>query len=212
MNIHNHAKHVTESLGLLQEQVLRIEPSDHLPVQHQVALALLRFAFDHATFITLNLHDRGSSSAGPCLALLRPMDEAMLRGAWFAFCATESQARSFRETGKIPRAKTLAKALEARSPFNTSHPFSQKHKDMRNHLNDFVHGGKSIVNAYLAGRGVGAAFSEKDIHKVLSYTEIAAMVVIQLVANICGTYDAEKATAAIISIGNMKWSGHDFPT
>jgi len=211
MSIQHHAAQVHHSFFALQGLALRLTLPEHSSKHHRVAWALLRLAFDHSVSITDNFYHHGSSRAGLPFALLRPMNDAMKRGAWFALCATEQQAVDFLDCETLPKQSTIVESLENCSPFNSSPFFSQQFEVARTKFNDFTHGGKVVVGAYLSGHGIGAAFSERDVHEILSYVEVVAMVAVQVMANVGAQYDPEIADQVIIAIGNMDWSGHQLP-
>ena len=196
-------------LGRVNEQAMRFALPAGAPESHKVGCALLRVSFDHAASVSSILAHHGRTLSGSAFALLRPMTEAIKRGSWIGLCATEEQAAQFLDKGALPKPMKLAADLEGCLPFNINSYFSDNFKSAGDLLHDFIHGGGNIARCYLAGDGIGAAFSDKDIEKVLLNAENTAMAGVQVMAQIAACHDQYTSGDVISEIGCMQSPWYD---
>lgn len=161
-----------------------------------VAWTLLRVSFDHAASINSLLYHHGIELSGSAFALLRPMNEALKRGAWIALCATDDQVQTFITKDKLPKVN-LAEQIEQVPPFDEFPLFSKQHANAWDKFHSFTHAGSHMVGAYTQGESVGPAFQPELIIEVLNHAEAIAMMVIQIMVMIAGDFDPDLGHAVL---------------
>jgi hypothetical protein len=102
----------------------------HLCIEHHTGIHTL---VDQAVF-------------GSAFALFRPQFEAYVRGAWYYFCATESNVSKFLKGSDPPPINIQIAELEAKGGFDAC-SLSRMKAQVWNNLNDFTHGGATQVKA-----------------------------------------------------------------
>jgi hypothetical protein len=192
VTVQEHAAQVAATLNQIGVQGSRLELPAGVPDRLRVAWALLRLTFDHAASISSNFYNHGTELAGSGFALLRPMNEALKRGTWFGFCATDAETATFIQDDELPR-RNLSADIEQHAPFDQFPMFSQQYLNAWDKFHSFTHGGSQIVGAYTMGHGVGAAFPEQDIIRVLDHAEAVAMMAIHVMSMICGEFHPDLA-------------------
>lgn len=187
-----YARHIAGTLNALGKQASRLSLPAGVPDNLRVAWAQLRLAFDHAAGITTLFHHNARELAGPAFALLRPMNEAFKRGTWIAFCASDAETQAFIRSDKLPK-RNLAEEIEQHAPFDQFPMFTEQHKAAWGRFHSFTHAGIQMVGAYTMGHGIGPAFPEEDMRKVLDHAEAVASIVVQVMVMIAGEFDAKLA-------------------
>lgn len=126
-------------------------PPEGAPDRDHVAYQLFGLAFHHAVSIASHLSQHGPELAASAFALVRPLHETLMRGWWFANCATEVQTARFVERDKLPRDLTLAdmaQAIDALPPFQGTAFFTGLTSDEWKLLHSFTHGGLGALAVY----------------------------------------------------------------
>ena len=99
---------------------------------------------------------------GSAFALFRPQFEAYVRGAWYYFCASESQIDKFLRGGDPPRINAQIADLENMGGFDAG-SLSRMKAQVWNNLNDFTHGGVTQVKARNTRDGVIQSYKPKHV-------------------------------------------------
>jgi len=186
------AAKISERLVTFGEALRGLSLPGLMPDRHIISLALSRASIDDAGAIIELVRAHGDTFAGPAFTLLRPMNEKAKRAAWFAFCATDDDAKRFNDRDEMPRGD-LTKAIEAIAPFNQYPVFSKQYANAWEKFHSFTHGGRQLVGAYRMGSAIGAAFPPKDIVSMLDHVEGMAVMSAQLIAMVAGEYEPEQA-------------------
>ena len=103
MTVQIYAAEVAATLNYIGPLASRLELPAGIPDKFRISWALLRLTFDHAASIASNFYYHGIELAGSPFALLRPMNEALKRGTWFAFCATDAETADFIANDRTPK-------------------------------------------------------------------------------------------------------------
>lgn len=188
--IQEHARRTFETLNAAGVLASQLGLPGGLPDRFLVAWTLVRISFDHAAGINSLLAHHGIELSGPAFALLRPMNEALKRGTWIAFCATDEQIQTFVTEDRLPRIN-LAEQIEQIPPFDEFPFFSEQYANAWDKLHSFTHAGSQMVGAYTQGESIGPAFSVDLIHDVLSHAEAVAMTAVHILVMIAGEFDPD---------------------
>ncbi|WP_448670462.1 DUF6988 family protein [Pseudoxanthomonas mexicana] len=202
-SVEDYAAHIAATLNQFAAQGTRLSIPAGLPDRYQVVWAELRFAFDNAAAITSLLHHHGAEFAGPAFALLRPMNEALKRGTWIAFCASDDEIHKFVTEDVLPK-RNLAADIEKIPPFDQFPMFSQQYVNAWDKFHSFTHAGSQIVGAYTMGEGIGPAFPENDIRAMLDHVEAIACMAIQVMVMIAGDFDRDRANEVLTELDRIK--------
>jgi len=195
-SIQDYAKRTAVTLNAAGALASRLSLPAGLPDKYMVAWTLLRVSFDHAASIHSLLYHHGIELSGSAFALLRPMNEALKRGAWIALCATDDQVQTFITKDKLPKVN-LAEQIEQVPPFNEFPLFSKQHANAWDKFHSFTHAGSQMVGAYTQGESVGPAFPPELIIEVLNHAEAIAMMVVQIMVMIAGDFDPNLGHAVL---------------
>lgn len=196
VSIEVYAAQVAANLNRVGRAASKLSFPGDAPERFRIAWALLRLTFDHAAAMSSLFHHHGTDLAGPPFALLRPMNEAFKRGTWFALCATDEETQTFIDSDVLPK-KRLAEEIEKHEPFSNFPMFTEQHKAAWEKFHSFTHGGIQMVAAYTLGHGIGPAFPEEDIKKVLDHAEAVAIMAAQVMVMIAGEHEALVANGVL---------------
>lgn len=183
MTIQAHAAKVAASLHQAGALASKLRMPAETPDRYVISWALLRMSYDHAASIVSLIHHHGAELAGSAFALTRIMDEAQLRGAWFALHASDDDAKFFLTKDAFPKTSAgrrrtvedLIGEIEQHEPFDRMKPYSKLYENAWKKLNSFTHSGAQQVGAYTQAAGLGASFKEEDIHALLDHAEAMAI-------------------------------------
>jgi len=173
-----------------------------LPDKYMVAWTLLRISFDHAASINSLLYHHGIELSGSAFALLRPMNEALKRGAWIALRATDDQVQMFVTKDQLPKIN-LAAEIEQIPPFDEFPLFSKQYANAWDKFHSFTHAGSQMLGAYTQGENIGPAFAPELIIEMLNHVEAIAMMVVQVMVMIAGDFDPDLALAVLGELGEI---------
>lgn len=173
-DIQQHAAKVAASLDQIGGLVSDLHLPAGSPERHVFGWTLVRLSFDHARSITSLFLNHGAELAGSAFALARVMDEAFIRGAWFALHATDDDAGYFRRKDEMP-SKKLTEEIEQHPPFDERKPFTQLRTNAWTRFNGYTHSGIQAVGAYMNGNTLGPNFSDADTHLLLEHAEAMAI-------------------------------------
>ena len=123
----------------------------------QLAMACLHLAFEHAQGI-IPLVDNGLF--GSALALKRPMFEAIIRGVWLKYHATDEEVDKA-ATGKFPTSSKMA---------GNSPPLEALKENWWNRLCDYTHGGSEQILARLDNTGLSADYRSDEVVLALHWS------------------------------------------
>lgn len=208
MTVQVYAVEAAATLNYIGSLASRLELPAGILDKFRISWALLRLTFDHAASITSNFHYHGIELAGSPFALLRPMNEALKRGTWFAFCATAAETADFIAYDRIPK-RNIALEIEKHPPFDRFPIFTQQYQNAWERFHSFTHGGNQVVGAYTMGHGIGPAFPEKDVFLVLDHAEGIAVTAVHVMCMIAGEFvpDIAKETLAALKKSQQREIG-----
>lgn len=137
-------------------------PSDK---RTDIASACFDVAIEHQAAIAQLC---ASGMHGSMFAFLRVLLEAVVRGLWFQYCATDEDMLRF-EQGKIPDFTSLTSAIE--NAIEADVPtLTLLRKNSWDALNGFTHTGFHQVTRRHGGGTLGPNYSDDDIVKALNFT------------------------------------------
>jgi len=203
MSIEDYAAQVARTLNQAGAVASDLELPANVADRYRIAWALLRLTFDHAASIASNFHYHGRELAGSPFALMRPMNEALKRGTWFAFCATDEQTQDFIRRDIVPR-RDLAADIEQHPPFNQFPVFSRQYANAWGKFHSFTHGGAQVVGAYTMGGEIGPAFPDRDIYSVIEHAEAIAVMAVHVMCMIAGEFHPETTRAALTRLEGVE--------
>lgn len=199
VTVQAYAAEVAATLNYVGPLASRLKLPAGIPDKFRISWALLRLTFDHAASIASNFHYHGIELAGSPFALLRPMNEALKRGTWFAFCATDAETADFIANDRIPK-RNIAEEIEKHPPFDQFPIFTKQYQSAWDRFHSFTHGGNQVVGAYTMGHGIGPAFPEEDVFKVLDHAEGIAVTAIHVMCMIAGEFTPDVAMATLADL------------
>src|SRR5690606_8896961 len=95
------------------------------------------------------------------LALLRPLYESYIRGAWILKCADGEQASSAINADRFPKVGRMVEAISTLVPgFEL---LEDTHSTVWGPLNDFTHGGATQIKARVRGSEIGSTISSGHV-------------------------------------------------
>lgn len=142
----------------------------------KLSSALFLTAFEHATSILILVRE---SHVGSALALMRPAHEALRRGVWLAYAATDRRIAGIAaDRDRFPGYKEMEAAINSACPFedlvsaiNAVQSVYENRSDLRseNHLHDFTHGGIFQISQHISPGVITPTF-DRDLIQVLLHT------------------------------------------
>ncbi|MNX95299.1 hypothetical protein D3C86_1275700 [compost metagenome] len=117
-------------------------------------------------------------------ALLRPLTEALFRGAWLLFSATDQQLNDFADRGKFPNRDEVDRDLEKVKP---------RYKKIREHLDqtygrtlhDFSHGGHQQMWSRIRGTSICEGHYEENVESLLHAVAVLGYLCSIEITNAC---------------------------
>jgi hypothetical protein len=131
----------------------------HIALEHHGAIALLVGEFH-----------RGSASA-----LVRPLFESVLRGAWLYECATEEEASGFLNDTDPPSPGKIVKLLEEK-PFFKKMKISEIKNKIWSGLCSYTHSGGLHVTRRISPTEVVQNYSDEGVEEMLEVCNILALI------------------------------------
>jgi hypothetical protein len=175
--------------------------------RHRVSAALLQVADGHFQAIIFLFEQKFHASA---FALLRPLMEASLRGAWALHCNDEKAVDEALQNDKFPMMSDAIERLEQLDGFSCG-TLSRLFSLCKKALHSYTHGGSFQVVSHLTPESIEPSFSPQLIEEAMSiaaFFGLFAAANIALVANnaalaekIGGEFDVCRGES--ISIGGL---------
>lgn len=134
----------------------------------QMAMACQHLAIEHAQAI-ICLIDHGLH--GSALALQRPMFEAIIRGVWLRYTATNIQLDQA-DQGKFPRVDRMVRASPRQNDQNETPPLRALKDSWWKHLCGYTHGGTEQILARLSSSGLGADYQTGELVAALRWSDM----------------------------------------
>lgn len=174
----NRSAEIARKLGTL---VMDLEAPNRTP--HRTAGAVLSVALDmHTGIVTLVQHRLHA----PALALLRPLIDAYVRGAWLSYCASDAEIARYLD-GHNPAGGIdgMVAALEKEEAFSDGHLGKVKSR-VWGTVCDFTHVGAGQVRRYLKANTIEPNISDEELIELLqaadSWAALATIAISDLAA------------------------------
>ena len=120
-------------------------------------------------------HSRGLICAvsrgifGAAFALFRCQFEALVRGVWLQWCATDEEVDSFLEGTEPPRINELLKAIEGIPGFESG-ALTRAKDALWKSMNDYTHGGAIQVKARNTATDIVVNYDVEHVEALLTYS------------------------------------------
>lgn len=134
----------------------------------QLAMACQHLAIEHAQGIICLVDHQFQGAA---LALQRPMFEAVIRGVWLRYTATDNQLDQAAE-GKFPRTDKLVRDSPPASDKNETPPLSALKDRWWRLLCGYTHGGSEQILARLDSSGLRANYQPDEVIGALRWSDM----------------------------------------
>ena len=143
------------------EGVWRLFEKKHAPVKTETivyAIVLQSLAIEHACAV-IRLVDCGLAASAR--ALLRPINDAVLRGKWLHYAATPDQLKSVLDRDKFPGVDVMhAALLNSRDDPASAAAFAAVSARRKDVYHSFVHGGSHQIQDRLSSSGIQSVIPE----------------------------------------------------
>ena len=137
----------------------------------QMAMACQHLAIEHSQAIVALIDNEWYGSA---LALQRPLFEAVVRGVWLRYAATEHEV-DVAVVGRFPKLETMT-SVSPKSMSQGYPPPLQVLKDRWwKRLCGYTHGGPEQIFARLDHTGVRAAYSNEEVLAALRWSNMVQL-------------------------------------
>lgn len=135
-----------------------------------VAMAYFGLAIDHHVSIAVLIEQGRNSSA---YALVRPTYEAVMRGYWVAFVATDAEIERLRR--HVPKFDRIMRELGRGSAVFDGGQFAAVHSLGWESFCDYTHGGSRQLSRWLAGKDIGPEHKPEEVAGVLRMADQLAI-------------------------------------
>ena len=139
----------------------------------QLAVACFAIALDHQNAVAALLVEGRYASA---IALLRPLFEATVKGAWLAHCANETQlerhARGY-ELEAIP--VLIRELLESSLPTLHAKLLGDFKEGSWKTLSSYSHAGTAQVRRWVSANGVEPQYTEEELAEVANIASVMGL-------------------------------------
>lgn len=151
----------------LSEALYKIHPSRFDATERaDLAVRHLSMAIEHREAMILLVRHSANTSA---FALLRPCYEALMRGMWAQFAASDADIHRAMVKGIAPSFDTVTKQLSKQRDFK---PFAAVKKDVWSIFSDYAHGGPRQLARWGAPGSVEPTHSEEEIVSVMLLADV----------------------------------------
>lgn len=183
--------HRTEAFWQLLERHLNGVTSQKDNVAEQCGAVFLHLGLDHLAAIGVLIDSSHFSSA---LSLMRPQYEAVIRGAWFSFVATNDDMSYFLEDRRRPKERDSVPAIRAMIRQLTDARSEMKglediHAESWGFLNDYTHGGLIVTKSRFQGGMIQCAITEKHAAACLAQARRTGIVAAIWLSEVMGRPD-----------------------
>lgn len=137
----------------------------------QLAMACQHLAIEHGQAI---IHLVDNESYGSALALQRPMLEAIVRGVWIRYSATNNEVEKA-STGKFPHTEIMVKNSPRLEDQNGTPPLKEIKEIWWKRFCDYTHGGSEQIRARLSNSGLQANYNNPDVIAALRWSDMAQL-------------------------------------
>lgn len=134
----------------------------------QLASACQHLAIEHAQSIICLIDHKLHGSA---MALQRPMFEAVIRGVWLRYSATECQVDRAAK-GKFPRPDDMAESSPSPKGQNDAPPLRALKDEWWKRFCGYTHGGTEQILARLGSSGIRTSFQSGEIIAALRWSDM----------------------------------------
>ena len=137
----------------------------------QLAMSCQHLASEHAQAIIVLMNNELCGSA---FALQRPMFEAILRGVWLRYSATQEEIEELVSRG-FPTTEQMAVNSPRLEDGSTISPLKVIKDQWWNELCGYTHGGSQQILARLSSAGLQSNFGEGELAAALRWSEVAQL-------------------------------------
>lgn len=158
-------------------------------MRRRIAAALFLISLEHQVGIVV-LMDGGMYA--PAKALVRSQLDALLRGVWFLYTATEEQIQEYAAKPYVRDVPPTSYERLWVDLGSVEHYGSQTVTTLKaivKNLHDFTHGGKRAVSAYVTRDEIRANFLPEDIVLWLRQSGVLGLLAASEIAGLSGRVD-----------------------
>ncbi len=134
----------------------------------QLSMAFQHLAFEHAQAIVILVDNE---LVGSALALIRPMFEAIIRGVWLRYSASDEVIENFPKI-KFPSPSEMAGNSPQSFSQSDSPPLSSLKERWWKTLCGYTHGGEEQICARLCETGLKESFEKDHVISALRWSEM----------------------------------------
>jgi hypothetical protein len=160
-----------------------------------IAVASFDAALEHHRAIILTVKN---NLVGSSFTLLRPMFDSCMVGLWAAHVADDNQIYEFNRRHHYPKPDKVLKALKGKTTSRYLTVLQTIYDSGHGVLDEFVHGGLSMVSRRTDGKNVGACFPNEMISELLHVSNVIAAICATQLAD--WTNDRRSADGLIAAI------------
>ena len=137
----------------------------------QLAMACQHLAIEHGQAI---IHLVDNEFYGSALALQRPMLEAIVRGVWIRYSATNDEVEKA-TAGKFPHTEIMVNNSPRLEDQNGTPPLKEIKEIWWKRFCDFTHGGSEQIRARLSNSGLQANYNNGDVIAGLRWSDMTQL-------------------------------------
>lgn len=137
----------------------------------QLAMPCQHLAIEHGQAI-ICLVDKGLY--GSALALQRPMFEAIVRGVWIRYSATDKEVEKATD-GKFPHTEIMVNNSPRWEDQNSTPPLNEIKEIWWKRFCDYTHGGSGQIRARLSNSGLQANYNNADVIAALRWSDMTQL-------------------------------------
>ena len=150
-----------------------------------LSVALFDVSLDHANGIIILLANK-KPIIPSAYALVRPMFECFVRGAWLQHCATDEQIEQIIQKDSFPlRFKEMLDAAEQENKWPAT--LTEIMKRAIKNMHSYTHGGMEIISRRFKDGVLEHVPDEKEISDILTFIAILSYVSFCQIISITGT-------------------------
>lgn len=175
--------------------ILNETPSLVLNARQRVALALLQLSREHAMSISILLLTGDRHVTGSCLALLRPMFDALLRGWWCGTCLSDQEfSRKWDGEKLFEKKDRMLNEVMAIAHPDLAKAFRNYAESVQTKYHDFTHGGTvQVLRRFGADGHIGVQGSEQELAFVAAIALAMDIQAAELMVQVMGCVDYVRA-------------------
>ncbi len=126
--------------------------------RYKISAGLLHLSLEHFGSIVILVEKNLNGSAS---ALIRLQYEALIRGVWYQYCASDVQVERFSAGKNPPDIKTMINSIEAKLEFKNK-AFTYVHESSWVTMNGYTHGGIEQIQRRYSDTEIKSRFTDEE--------------------------------------------------